>query len=50
MPIRRVRPTSNGTRQITFLDNSDLTKGKAPESRLIERLAQVRAGATTTAA
>lgn len=35
MPIRRVRPTSNGTRQITFLDNSDLTKGKAPEARLL---------------
>jgi large subunit ribosomal protein L2 len=36
MPIRRVRPTSNGTRQITFLDNSDLTKGKAPERRLLK--------------
>jgi len=35
MPIRRVRPTTNGTRQITFLDNSDLTKGKAPEARLL---------------
>ena len=35
MPIRRVRPTSNGTRQITFLDNSDLTKGKDPEPRLL---------------
>ena len=38
MPIRRVRPTSNGTRQITFLDNSDLTRGKRPESRLLEAL------------
>ena len=36
MPIRRVRPTSNGTRQITFLDNSDLTKGQAPERSLLE--------------
>jgi large subunit ribosomal protein L2 len=35
MPIRRVRPTSNGTRQITFLDNTDLTRGKAPEARLL---------------
>lgn len=35
MPIRRVRPTSNGTRQITFLDNADLTRGKAPEARLL---------------
>ncbi|MFO0933682.1 MAG: 50S ribosomal protein L2 [Planctomycetota bacterium] len=42
MPIRRVRPTSNGTRQITFLDNSDLTKGKAPEARLL--LAQRKSG------
>jgi large subunit ribosomal protein L2 len=38
MPIRRVRPTSNGTRQITFLDNSDLTRGKRPEARLLEAL------------
>jgi len=38
MPIRRVRPTTNGTRQITFLDNSDLTKGKRPERRLVEAL------------
>ena len=37
MPIRRVRPTSNGTRQITFLDNSDLTPGKRPEKRLTAR-------------
>jgi large subunit ribosomal protein L2 len=36
MPIRRVRPTSNGTRQITFLDNADLTRGKAPERRLLQ--------------
>jgi large subunit ribosomal protein L2 len=35
MPIRRVRPTSNGRRQITFLDNGDLTPGKAPERRLL---------------
>ena len=38
MPIRRVRPTSNGTRQITFLDNSDLTRGKRPEKALTEAL------------
>lgn len=38
MPIRRVRPTSNGTRQITFLKNDDLTPGKAPEKRLLEPL------------
>ena len=38
MPIRRVRPTSNGTRQITFLDNSDLTRGKRPEKALLEAL------------
>jgi large subunit ribosomal protein L2 len=36
MPIRRVRPTSNGTRQITFLETKDLTRGKAPERRLLE--------------
>src|SRR5215813_11379081 len=38
MPIRRVRPTSNGTRQITFLDNGDLTRGKRPEKGLLEAL------------
>ena len=38
MPIRRVRPTSNGTRQITFIDNSDLTRGKRPEKRLTKAL------------
>ena len=38
MPIRRVRPTSNGTRQITFLDNSDLTRGKKPQKSLLEAL------------
>src|SRR5262245_45042250 len=38
MPIRRVRPTSNGTRQITFLDNRDLTRGKRPEKSLLEPL------------
>jgi large subunit ribosomal protein L2 len=36
MPIRRVRPTSNGTRQVTYLDTSDITRGKAPERRLLE--------------
>jgi large subunit ribosomal protein L2 len=36
MPIRRVRPTSNGTRQITFLVNGELTKGAKPERRLLE--------------
>jgi large subunit ribosomal protein L2 len=36
MPIRRVRPTSNGTRQITFLENKDLTRGKKPERSLLE--------------
>lgn len=35
MPIRRVRPITNGTRQITFLDTRDLTRGKAPERRLL---------------
>ena len=40
MPIRRVRPTSAGTRQITFLDNSDLTRGKRPEKRLTKALAK----------
>jgi len=38
MPIRRVRPTSNGRRSITFLDTSDLTKGKRPERGLVEGL------------
>jgi large subunit ribosomal protein L2 len=38
MPIRRVRPTSNGRRSITFLDTSDLTKGKRPERNLVEGL------------
>ena len=38
MPIRRVRPTSNGRRSITFLDTSDLTKGKRPERDLVEGL------------
>ncbi|MCC7140131.1 MAG: 50S ribosomal protein L2 [Planctomycetes bacterium] len=38
MPIRRMRPTSHGTRQITYLVNDDLTKGKAPEGRLLEPL------------
>lgn len=37
MPIRRVRPTSNGRRSITFLDTSDLTK-KRPERALVEGL------------
>src|SRR5262245_19704790 len=36
MPIRHVRPTSNGTRQITFLVRDDLTKGVKPEPRLLE--------------
>jgi large subunit ribosomal protein L2 len=35
MPIRRVRPTTNARRQITFLDTSDLTR-KRPEKRLTE--------------
>ena len=35
MPIRRVRPTSNGRRSITFLDTSDLTR-KRPERTLTE--------------
>lgn len=38
MPIRRVRPTSNGRRTITFLDTSDLTRGKQPERALTEGL------------
>jgi large subunit ribosomal protein L2 len=38
MPIRRLRPTSHGTRQITYLVNSDLTKGKRREKRLSEAL------------
>jgi large subunit ribosomal protein L2 len=42
MTIRRVRATSNGTRQITFLENEELTKGKAPEARLLE--AQKKSG------
>jgi len=33
MPIRRVKPTTNARRKITFLDTSDLTK-KRPEKRL----------------
>lgn len=37
MPIRRVRPTSNGRRTITFLDTSDLTR-KEPERHLVEGL------------
>jgi large subunit ribosomal protein L2 len=37
MPIRRVRPTTNARRKITFLDTSDLTK-KPPERRLTEGL------------
>jgi large subunit ribosomal protein L2 len=37
MPIRRVRPTSNGRRTITFLDTSDLTP-KRPEKALTEGL------------
>jgi large subunit ribosomal protein L2 len=38
MPIRRLRPTSHGTRQITYIDNSDLTRGKRPEKALLEPL------------
>ncbi len=38
MPIRHVRPLTNGTRQITYLVNADLTRGKKPERRLLERL------------
>ena len=38
MPIRRLRPTSHGTRQITYLDNSDLTRGVKPEKSLTEAL------------
>jgi large subunit ribosomal protein L2 len=38
MTIRRVRPTSNGRRSITFLDTGDLTRGKRPERRLVEGL------------
>jgi large subunit ribosomal protein L2 len=38
MPIRRLRPTSHGTRQITYIDNSDLTRGKRPEKSLLEPL------------
>jgi large subunit ribosomal protein L2 len=37
MPIRRVKPTSNARRQITFLVTSDLTK-KRPEKGLVEGL------------
>ena len=37
MPIRRVRPTSNGTRQITFLDNTDLTQGQGARERASSR-------------
>jgi large subunit ribosomal protein L2 len=38
MPIRRLRPTSNGTRQTTYLDNRDLTRGVRPEKSLVEAL------------
>jgi large subunit ribosomal protein L2 len=38
MPIRRLRPTSHGTRQITYLVNTDLTRGKRREKRLSEAL------------
>ncbi|MHC5009701.1 MAG: 50S ribosomal protein L2, partial [Planctomycetota bacterium] len=37
MPIRRVKPTTNARRSITFLDTSDLTK-KRPEKRLTKGL------------
>jgi large subunit ribosomal protein L2 len=37
MPIRRVKPTTNARRKITFLDTSDLTK-KRPEKRLTSGL------------
>ena len=37
MPIRRVKPTTNARRTITFLDTSDLTK-KRPEKRLTHGL------------
>ncbi len=37
MPIRRVKPTTNARRTITFLDTSDLTK-KRPEKRLTQGL------------
>jgi large subunit ribosomal protein L2 len=40
MPIRRMRPTSNGVRQSSYLDNSDLTRGKRPEKRLTEALSK----------
>jgi large subunit ribosomal protein L2 len=40
MPIRRLRPTSHGTRQITYLVNSDLTRGKKREKRLSEALSK----------
>ena len=40
MPIRRMRPTSNGVRQSSYLDNSDLTRGKRPEKRLTEPLSK----------
>jgi large subunit ribosomal protein L2 len=33
-----MRPTSNGVRQSSYLDNSDLTPGKRPEKRLTESL------------
>jgi large subunit ribosomal protein L2 len=37
MPIRRVKPTTNARRKITFLDTSDLTR-KPPEKRLTKGL------------
>ena len=37
MPIRRVKPTSNARRGLSYLDTSDLTK-KRPEKRLTEGL------------
>ena len=37
MPIRRVKPTSNARRGMSYLDTSDLTK-KRPERRLTEGL------------
>ncbi len=37
MPIRRVKPTTNGQRGLSYLDTSDLTK-KRPEKRLTKGL------------
>ncbi len=37
MPIRRVKPVTNGQRGLTYLDTSDLTK-KKPEKRLTKGL------------